>query len=444
MTDLTRAPIRSALFHTTWPVVLGMLSTFLFQVVDTWFVGRLGTDALSALGFAGALYVLLVGLFMGLSVAVSALLSHTHGRGDLARARQQGTVALGVAAVCAALASGAMRLGSAALLDALGTPAALRPLAQGYLHVLLLAFPLLSLAVVAAAILRATGDARTDALVFGAAGVLNALLDAVLIFGFGSIPAQGFAGAAQATALSWVFLSITLGILLVRRRLLARPARTGVLPELIALLTLTGPAVATQMLLPATAMFLTWRAASISPHVVAAMSVATRIETLALVVITALSVSVVPLVGANAGAGLGGRVAAIQRDTLRLAAAIGAGVFVVLFVLRAPLTTQFTTDPALVPHVTAYFAIVGMSFAGFGILSVSAALFHGQQQPRRALTLLLSKSLLLTVPLAGVGSLWGASAMFWGIAASNLLGAVMALLALRRPMQRRIPRAVRA
>ncbi len=72
--DLLRDKTSKALISMSLRISIGMLSTFLFQVIDTYFVNQLGANALAALGFASTVYFLLVGLFIGLSVGVSIII----------------------------------------------------------------------------------------------------------------------------------------------------------------------------------------------------------------------------------------------------------------------------------------------------------------------------------------------------------------------------------
>ncbi len=69
MADLLKDRTGKALISMSLPISIGMLSTFLFQVIDTYFVGQLGGKALAALSFASTFYFLLVGLFIGLSLS---------------------------------------------------------------------------------------------------------------------------------------------------------------------------------------------------------------------------------------------------------------------------------------------------------------------------------------------------------------------------------------
>ena len=84
------------------PISVGMLSTFLFQVIDTYFVGQLGADSLAALSFSSTIYFLLVGLFIGLSVGVSIIIGKATGTGDISKVRKTTLIAV---AICFLLSS---------------------------------------------------------------------------------------------------------------------------------------------------------------------------------------------------------------------------------------------------------------------------------------------------------------------------------------------------
>ena len=74
MTDLLNENTNKALISMSLPISIGMLSTFLFQVVDTYFVGQIDAESLAALSFASTIYFLIVGTFIGLTVGVLSLI----------------------------------------------------------------------------------------------------------------------------------------------------------------------------------------------------------------------------------------------------------------------------------------------------------------------------------------------------------------------------------
>ena len=89
------------------PISLGMLSTFLFQIVDTYFVGKLGSAELAALAFSSTAYLLFLSVFMGLSVGVSAVVAKIMGSGDASQAQGLTMVSLGIVLVLSVVLGGA-------------------------------------------------------------------------------------------------------------------------------------------------------------------------------------------------------------------------------------------------------------------------------------------------------------------------------------------------
>ena len=107
-TDLLKDKTSKVLTSMSVPISLGMLSTFLFQVIDTYFVGKLGPDALAALSFSSTVYFLVVGLFMGLSVGVSIIIGTAKGAGNTEKVNQTSLIALLLSFLLALFLSGAM------------------------------------------------------------------------------------------------------------------------------------------------------------------------------------------------------------------------------------------------------------------------------------------------------------------------------------------------
>lgn len=427
------APVNRTLLLMSAPISLGMLSTFLFQVVDTYFVGQLGGPELAALGFSATAYFLAVALFMGMAVGISSLVGNAMGQGDLHRARRYTTVALAVALAGAATLSALGLATLEPLFTALGADAALLPLIAEYMTVLYCGLPLLTIGIAGSAAIRATGDVKPPELVMGLAGVINLVLDYLLIFGHGPCPRLGLQGAALATVLSWGFVFVCIVIMLIRRRLLTFAAG-DLRAEIVQLGSLSTPAIATQIMLPITAMFITMLAARSGPQVVAALGVATRIETLLLVGISSVSVALVPFISQNSGAQRGERVDGAIAFAGKAAFYWGAALLVILVAFAGPIARLFSSDPTIVRYTELYFYIVAGSYAPHGIVMVTSAIFNGVMLPRQSLRILLVKTFAFTVPLALIGALFGALGVFAAVALSNVLGFVYAARLMRKSL----------
>ena len=432
---LAVAPVHRALFAMSAPISLGMLSTFLFQVVDTWFVGRLGTAELAALSFSSALFFLLVGLFIGLSVGASSLVARALGEGDASRAARFARTSVVLAGGLAALLSliGLLTIGP--VFGLLGADAAILPLIAEYMGVLYLGMPLLAVALVGNAAVRATGRVRAPEVLMGAAGVINLVLDYLLIFGAGPFPRLEIQGAALATVISWGFVAVSTGVLLVRARLLRRQRveggspRSAVLPPI---LRLSAPTVATQVLTPLTAAFVIFLAAKSGAEVVAALGIATRIELLGLVGISSVSVALVPFVAQNFGARNRARVDEAIVFAGKASFYWGALLFVALVLGAGPVARMFSGDETVQHYVTLYFRIVAISYAPAGLLAVTSSIFNGVQIPGESLRILMVKTFAFTAPLASLGALFGAVGLFAAVSLANVLGGVYAARTMRR------------
>ena len=93
-TSLIDAPVNKMLFKMAAPISIGMMSTFLFQIVDTYFVGQLGSNELAALAFSSTAYFMFIAVFIGMSIGVSSVVAKAAGAADMAKVRLQTTLAL--------------------------------------------------------------------------------------------------------------------------------------------------------------------------------------------------------------------------------------------------------------------------------------------------------------------------------------------------------------
>ncbi|MCT4624119.1 MAG: MATE family efflux transporter [Schleiferiaceae bacterium] len=424
---LTTEPIKKTMMTMIAPASFGMLMTFLFQLVDTYFVGKLGTSQLAAVSFAYPIYILVVGLFMGIGAGISSVVGKALGEENTDKSKSIImlsqvffmilTVGIGVAGYYAITP----------VFSALGASTEMLPLVADYMEVIYLGMLFLVGTLITNASLMAKGVMIKTTIIMAIGGLVNLVLDYVLIFGMGSIPAMELQGAGLATVISWMVTFILMNILLLKEGLFSfsgfknfAKAKT----QLKEVLTIGGPAVAAQILNPIAIAVITRVVSKYGEEAIAAYGIATRVESLGLTGVLALSVIMTPLVAQNYGAKIMERIDQIIVYAGKTTVYWSIALLAILIFFSGNIAAIFTDNATVIANAKYYFIIVGLSFPGFGLALVSTSFFNGVYQPKKSLNLTLIKSLAFTIPLALLGSFWQLEGIWIGIAVANVLGAI--------------------
>ncbi len=427
--DIFERPVKEALVLMTAPVILGMLTTFLFQLVDTYFVGQLGTSELAAISFAFPVYFLLVSMFMGMASGLSSAVGKALGENNTPKAKRLTTIAVGLFSVLALMLGVVGYYTISPVFSLLGANEEILPLIAEYMQTLYLGIFALVGALVGSAALRAKGITTQPDAILGLSGLVNLVLDYILIFGMGPIPAMGLQGAALATVISWFFVLVPILRLLVKAELLSFKALESFQQTIAAvqeIFTIGLPAVIAQILNPIAIGFITRIVAHSGEDAVAAYGIATKIESLGMTGILALSVILTPLVAQNFGANQQARLDQVVSYSGRMTVYWGLLFFAILLMFGEMIVSIFTDVPEVIHHASNYLYILGLSFPAFGLALITTSFFNGVYMPKDSLKVTLLKSLGFTIPLAAIGSLISLEGVWIGLALANLAGAFYA------------------
>lgn len=189
-------------FRLWFPVLLALIAEPFTGIVDTAFVSRLGAEELAALGVGTVVLTGGLWLFNFLSVGSQTEVSQACGREDLDKARRIGSLALMLGLLVGCIASFLVFVSAPILAEWMGAAARVHEHAVTYIRIRSLGGPAVLFSMVSFGILYGLVDMRTPLLIALAVNGLNIVLDALLIFGFGPLPALGIGGAALASALS--------------------------------------------------------------------------------------------------------------------------------------------------------------------------------------------------------------------------------------------------
>lgn len=436
---LTSGPVGARLIRMTGPMLAGLLSIMFFNLADTFFLGRYGTEALTAVVFTFPVVMTLGSLALGLGVGVSAVVSNAIGEGDSWRVNRLTTDSLLLALLVVTTCAGVGLLTIRPLFGALGAEGAVIDLISEYMQVWYWSVGLVIIPMVGNSAIRATGDTRTPSLVMMTAAATNVLLDPIMIFGWGPVPEMGVRGAALATAGSRVItLAASIYVLGFREKMISLRGLTAgaVFRSWRQILHVGLPASSMRMVMPLGIGVVTRLIATYGHEAVAAFGIGSRTGMFVFSVIMAQASALAPFIGQNLGAG--------RIDRIRRAVTLSCGfgffygllVWVVVGGLARQIAEAFNRDPEVVRIAIRYFHIVPIGAGLSAIMALTGSILNAMLRPRPAAGLTLLQMFVLYLPLAYLGSrLIGLDGVFWASATANIIAGLVAALVLRRHLR---------
>ncbi len=200
--QLTEGRIKSSLLRLAWPLIAGAFLHNLFNLVDLFFIGRLGSIALAALSVAGVILAVILMVALGISTGATALIAHYIGKREYQKADNVLIQAIFLSVVCGAIMLVAGLFWVEPLLLLMGSTPEIIPHAAQYLKITFFFSFFIFLFFAFNNSLRGSGDTVTPLKALILANILNIILDPLLIFGIGFFPRLEVAGSAVATVIS--------------------------------------------------------------------------------------------------------------------------------------------------------------------------------------------------------------------------------------------------
>lgn len=431
--DLTQGPIWRALGAVSAPMSFGILAVLSVGVVDAYFLGQLGGAPLAAIGFIYPVTAALTSLAIGLSAGANATISQSLGRTDnIETTARYAMHAFGLGLLLATLVASMVWLLHRPLFSIMGAGAPAMTEIEMYVPFWALSFPFLVGMMVVNAVFRAHGNGGVSAAIMVLAALINIVLDPVLIFGWGPFPALGTEGAALASfigrvtaALLAVGYALRCGYLDVCINVMTDLARS--VGELV---RVGAPAAFSNAINPAGMALVTAAVATLGDTAVAGFGAATRVQSVAMVAMLALSAGIGPVVGQNWGGDKPERARAAVRLAWLFCCAYGALITVVLVGFAEPIAHAIASDPDAAEYTRQYFLFVSWSLFGYGILVTANAAMNARSKAVHSMVLSLSRIFVLYLPLAWIGVVFfGYEGVLVATVASNLITVFAALVA---------------
>ncbi len=430
--NLTNGPVWHALYRLAMPMVFGIVAILSTSLVDTYFVGKLGTQPLAALSFTFPVALTISSLAIGLGAGAASVVSRAVGGRSDREAKRLSTDSLALSVIVVAIVSVVGYFTIRPLFSLLGAEGETLDLIERYMRIWYISMPFLVIPMVANALIRAVGDAFWPSIIMVGAAVVNIGTTPLLIFGYWGLPELGIEGAAWGTAIARVTtLFFSLFILIFREHLITFvvPPMQELLHSWKEVLTIGLPAAGGNMVNPLGIGVVTAFLAAFGESTVAAFGVATRVESFSVIPMLALSAAIGPIAGQNWGAGKIQRITGALKVCFAVCTAWSALLAMVFWVFGESVAGWFASEQAVRQEAGDYLAIVPFSLWGYGFVIIAAAAYNALGKAITGLGYYLVRTAFLYIPLAWIAAHYFASKeVYIAIACANAVAGLASAL----------------
>ena len=361
----------------------GILSIMSMNIVDTFYIAQLGTDPLAAMSFTMPVVAVLLSIAFGIGIGASSVISRAIGSNQHLLVQAYTSNALIIALVIAISFAFLGYIWMDELFSSLGAPDYLMPAIHEFMDIWFIGSFVVVVPMVGNSAIRAAGNTKLPSLVMLSVAIVNMILDPILIFGMLGFPEMGLAGAAIATVVSYA-IALLMGIylLIYKFDFINLEACWGYFIESWkAILRIALPATGTNLIAPLSVAITTWFVAKYSPEAVAGFGVASRIESIFLVIIMGLASIMGPFVGQNWGAKQYQRVNDSIEISLKFIFFWGVITTLLLWVFAETLASLFSNDPLVINSATHYLKILPISYLFLGTIMITSSAANGMGNP---------------------------------------------------------------
>jgi putative MATE family efflux protein len=432
--DATDGPILGVLITLAVPIVATNVFQSLYQLIDTFWVGRLGADAVAAVSLSFPISFLMISAGGGLSIAGAILVAQTFGAGNQRATDHAAGQTLLVVGVVSAVLSVAGYWLSRPLGEFFQPTEAVTQMAVEYLQVTFLGLVAVFVYFVFQSLLRGVGDVKTPLVIVGGTVVLNFFLDPLLILGWGPVPGFGVVGAAWATIAAQGLAGAVGLVMLFSGRYGVHVRLRDMAPDralVLKILRLGVPSSVEQSARALGLAVMMLLVASFGTSAIAAYGIGARILSFVIIPAMGLAMATSTVVGQNVGARKDERAKGSARLSMIAGFVALSAAGAVLWLLAEPIVTAFVPgEPEVIRMGTHFMLIMAPTFGLFGVQMVMGGALAGAGNTMASMMLSILGFWILRFPVAwvlAVPAAMGPDGVFWSFPVSNVLAGGIAL-----------------
>jgi len=423
--------IPKTLFKLSWPIMVGNTMQVLYNLADTFWVGKLGADSVAAISVGFPLVFLLISIGGGMTIAGTTLVAQYTGSDNKEMADHAAGQIFSLVIFLSIIFGTAGFIFDRTILGWIGAPANIMNDAVAYLDIIFAGVAFMFIFFVFTALLRGVGDTKTPMKMMVFSTLFNIILDPFLILGWGFFPQMGVRGAAIATVLSRALAGLYGIYLLFEGKKGIKLKAKNLIPDFELqkrIIKLGTPSAAEQSIIALGMTFLMGIVSEFGTLAVAAYGIGNRILSVVMMPMRGLSMATTTMVGQTMGADDADRAEKIAWTAVGLTFGLMTALILITQVFPAQIISVFNDNPEVVNIGVSFLKIVGLSFGFLGVRIVIGGSFRGAGNTVAAMVLAVVALWGFRVPLARLLSEYfqlGTNGIWWGMFMSNLLSAII-------------------
>ena len=436
MNKMEHMEIKQLVVSMSLPIIISMVIQALYNIVDSIFVAKISSDALTAVSLCYPVQTIIVAIACGTAVGFNTLLARYLGekKFDYANNTMMHGILLGFLNGLVFLVLGV--LFSNTFLSWFTRDAQILGLANTYIRICTMFSFSVFVQIIFERIMQATGNAIYNMVMQGAGAIINIILDPILIFGWFGLPRMGVTGAAIATVIGQ-FCGMMIGYWITKKKidtLQIKMSNFSFSTDILARIYKVGvPAILMQSVLSFMTVFMNMILAPISAMAISAFSVYYKLQNFLNMAVLGITNALIPIVAYNNGAKRKDR----ARDAIQFSLLLSIGIMfigtIIFQLFPKQLLSMFSANDEMYAFGIPALKIISLSFVFAGISMVLCAAFQALNKANTSLVITLARQLVILIPLTyGLMKCFGINVGWYAFVVTEILCSMYSLFEWRK------------
>ncbi|WP_029033509.1 MATE family efflux transporter [Salinimicrobium terrae] len=435
----TEGGIFTSLFYLAFPIILANILQTAYQLIDTFWLGRLGANAVAAVSISFPLLFLVLSLGSGLTLAGTVLVSQYFGAEDQKGVDFNSSQTISLIFFISLLLSILSNYSAAPLMRLIGAGPEILDDSVSYFQVSSIGFVFLFMFFAFQSLMRGIGNVMLPVYIVLGTVFLNLILDPLFIYGYGPVPGYGVAGAAVASIITQA-ISAAIGLwILFKGKSGIRIHANQMKPHLSTLKKIVNLGIPASIEQSTRALGMTFMVVLVTgfgSEVVAAYGIGARILSFIIIPALGLAIATTSLVGQNIGAIKIKRAEKVANLSSQIAFFGLTGMGILMYFFAVPITAFFIpNDPEVIQDAAYFIKIMAPSFGLLGVQQVLNGVFNGAGFTKASMLISILNLWIIRFPVAFMLSHrtdLSYEGIWWAFPISNLIAAIVAFIYFKR------------